>query len=97
MKTPNKIKEEKIKFKQGDIVLIDWLDAFGRGTWENWDTIRKGFKEYIVCELVGFYVAEDKNFYCLTMGITTDPGSMPFLKVEFIPKGAVIKIVKLKN
>ena len=91
-------KERKgIKFKQGSIVLIDWLDAFGRGTWENWDTIERGFREHPVCESVGFYMAEDKNFYCITMGIQTDPNSKPFLKVEFIPKEAIIKIVKLKN
>lgn len=90
-------KQKKLKFKQGDIVLIDWLDAFGRGTWENWNTIEKGFKEHIVCEAVGFYAKEDKNFYCITMGIQTSPDSKPFLKVEFIPKGSVLEIKKLKH
>jgi len=89
--------KERPKFKQGNIVLIDWLDAFGRGTWEDWGTIERGFKEHIVCEAVGFYATEDKNFYCITMGIQTDPNSRPFLKVEFIPKGAVVKMVKLKD
>ena len=88
---------KKIKLKTGDIVIIDWLDAFGRGTWEDWSTIERGLKEYIVCQAVGFYATEDKNFYVLTMGIQSDPHSKPFLKVEFIPKGAVIKIEKIKK
>jgi len=90
-------KGKKPKFKPGDIVLIDWLDAFGRGSWEDWNMIERGFKEHIVCKAVGFYVTEDKNFYCISMGIQNHPDSRPFLKVEFIPKGAVMKIVRLRK
>ena len=84
------------KLKQGDIVKLTWLDAFGRGTWENWDTISNGLKNHIVCEVVGYYATEDKNFYVLSMGIQTDPNSNPFLKIEFIPKGSVTDIKKLE-
>ena len=88
---------KKIKLKQGDIIKITWLDAFGRGTWENWDTIEDGLKNHITCELVGYYATEDKNYYVLSMGIQDDPYSRTFLKVEFIPKGSVLDIKKLLN
>ena len=81
--------------KQGDIVKLTWLDAFGKSTWEDWNTIEDGLKNHIICEIVGYYVKEDKNYYVLSMGIQTDPNSKPFLKIEYIPKGAVIKINKL--
>jgi len=87
---------KKKKFKQGDMLKLTWLDAFGRGTWEDWNTIEDGLKNYIICEMIGFYATEDKNFYVLSMGIQNDPYSRPFLKVEFIPKGSVINIKKLK-
>ena len=45
---------------------------------------------------MGYYITEDKNFYVLSMGIQDDLNSRPFLKVEFIPKGSVINMKKLK-
>lgn len=89
--------KKKPKLKQGNIIRITWLDAFGRGTWEDWNTVEDGLKNHIVCELVGYYATEDKNFYVLSMGIQTDPNSRPFLKMEFVPKGAVIQIEKLRD
>ena len=85
-----------MKLKGGDIVKITWLDAFGRGTWEDWDTIDDGLKNHITCEIVGYYATEDKNYYVLSMGINDDTNTRPFLKVEFIPKGSVINIKKLR-
>ena len=88
--------KKKLKIKQGDIIKITWLDAFGRGTWNNWDVIEEGLKNHIFCEIVGYYATEDKNFYVISMGIQNDPDSTPFLHLEFIPKGCVLEIKKLK-
>ncbi len=85
------------KEKQGEIVLITFLDAFGRGSWNRWEDIERGLKNHIICEIVGYYTTEDKNFIVLSMGIQTDPNSSPFLHLEFIPKGAIIRIEKLKG
>lgn len=83
------------KIKQGDIVRITFLDAFGRGAWNNWQHIKEGLKNHIVAEIVGYYTTEDKNFIVLSMGIQTDPNSNPFLHLEFIPKGAITEIKKI--
>lgn len=84
------------KIKQGDIVLITWLDAFGKGAWHNWQSIEMGLKNHIIAEIVGYYATEDKNFIVLSMGIQTDPNSAPFLHLEFIPKGCIVDIKKIK-
>ena len=84
------------KIKQGDIVKITFLDAFGRGSWNNWQAIEKGLKEYIIAEIVGYYTTEDKNFVVLSMGIQNDPLANPFLHLEFLPRGSIIEIKKIK-
>jgi hypothetical protein len=84
------------KMKQGDIVKITFLDAFGKGSWNDWPMIEEGLKNHIVAEIVGYYTTEDKNFTVLSMGIQTDPLARPFLHLEFIPKGAITEIKKLK-
>ena len=84
------------KIKEGQIVKIEFLDAFGRGNWNNWQDIGKGLKEHLIAEIVGYYATEDKNFVVLSMGIQTSPDAKPFLHLEFIPKGAITEIKKLK-
>ena len=86
-----------MKIKQGEIIKIEFLDAFGRGSWNNWQSVEKGLKEHIVAEIVGYYTTQDKSFIVLSMGIQTDPLSNPFLHLEFIPKGAITEIQKLKG
>jgi hypothetical protein len=61
------------------------------------EDVEFGLKNHIVAEIVGYYTKEDKNFIVLSMGIQTDPYSAPFLHLEFIPKGAITEIKKLKN
>ena len=80
-----------MKVKQGEIVKLIWLDAFGRGSWHDMDDVESGLKNHIVCEIVGYYIKEDKNFVVLAMGLQSDPHSTPFLHLEFIPKGAIIQ------
>ena len=80
------------KPNQGDIVLITFLDAFGRGSWNCWANIEAGLKNHILCEIVGYYTTEDENFVVLSMGIQNDPNANPFLHLEFIPKGAIKSI-----
>jgi len=84
------------KVKQGDIVRITFLDAFGRGSWNRWEDIDRGLKNHIIAEIVGYYTKEDKNFIVLSMGIQTSPDSAPFLHLEFVPRGSIIEIKKLK-
>ena len=86
----------KKKGKIGELVLITWLDAFGRGGWNDTHDVEHGLQEYIKAEIVGYLVKEDKNFYVLSMGLQDDPTAKPFLHLEFIPKGCVIDIKRLK-
>ena len=90
------MKKEIKEIKQDDIIKITFLDAFGRGNWNRWEDINKGLNGYIVAEIVGYYATEDKNFIVLSMGIQTDLNSAPFLHLEFIPRGSIIEIKKLK-
>ena len=83
------------KPKIGNKVLITFLDAFGRGSWNGIENVEEGLKNYIVCEIIGYFIREDKNFIVLSMGIQDDPNSLPFLHLEFIPKGAITEIKKL--
>lgn len=84
-----------MKIKQGAIIRITFLDAFGRGSWNRVEDLEDGLKNHIIVEVVGYYLKEDKNFVVLSMGIHSDPNSAPFLRLEFIPKGAITKINKL--
>ena len=81
--------------KPGDIILMIWLDAFGRGSWNNSRDVEEGLKHHILAHIVGYFLREDKNFVVLSMGLQDDPNSTPFLHLEFIPRGAVVKIEKL--
>ena len=82
--------------KLGNIVKLTWLDAFGRGSWNDIKDVEEGLKNHIVCEIVGYYIKKDKIFVVLSMGAQFDPHSVPFLHLEFIPKGAVVEIRLLK-
>ena len=84
------------KLKIGQKVLLVWYDAFGRGGWNDNHDVEKGLKEYIKAEIVGDIIKEDKNFYVLAMGVQDDPTAKPFLHLEFIPKGCVIDIKRLR-
>ena len=88
--------KKKDKLKRGDIVKLVWLDAFGRGSWNTMEEVNDGLKNHIVCEIVGYYVKQDENFMVLSMGNQDDPYSVPFLHLEFIPRGAIKEIKKLK-
>lgn len=90
------MKKNKKQLKQGDIVKITFLDAFGRGSWNKWEDIERGLNNHIIAEIVGYYTTEDKNFIVLSMGIQTDPNASPFLHLEFIPRGAIVEIKRLK-
>jgi len=81
--------------KIGNVIKLSFLDAFGRGSWNGVDDVNRGFKEHIIAEIVGYYLKSDENFIVLSMGTQNDPASKPFLHLEFIPKGAVIKIKKI--
>ena len=81
--------------KPGDIILMIWLDAFGRGSWNNSRDVEEGLKHYITARIVGYFLREDKNFVVLSMGLQDDPNAASFLHLEFIPRGAVVKIKKL--
>ena len=81
--------------KPGDIILMIWLDAFGRGSWNNSRDVEEGLKHHITARIVGYFLREDKNFVVLSMGLQDDPNAAPFLHLEFIPRGAVVKIKKL--
>ena len=98
MKSPvthnNKMKLSELKL--GDVVKLTWLDAFGKGSWNDIRDVEEGLKNHIVCEIVGYYIKKDKNFVVLSMGAQFDPHSVPFLHLEFIPKGAVVEIRLLK-
>ena len=83
------------KLKHGDKVQLIWLDAFGRGSWNTCLDVEEGLKHHITCEIIGYFLTQDKNFIVLSMGLQNDPNSRPFLHLEFIPRGAVIKIRKL--
>ena len=82
--------------KLGDIVKLTWLDAFGKGSWNDIGDVEEGLKNHIVCEIVGYYIKKDKNFVVLSMGAQFDPLSTPFLHLEFIPRGAIVEAKKLK-
>jgi len=84
-----------MKKEKGQLVKLIWLDAFGRGSWNDIQDVENGLKNHIVCEIVGYLIASDKNFVVLAMGLQNDPHSTPFLHLEFIPKGAITKISKL--
>jgi hypothetical protein len=85
-----------MKPKQGDIIKITWLDAFGRGAWNSMEDVDLGLENYITVETVGYYIKEDVNFLVISLGKQSDPHSTPFLHLEFIPNGAIIDIEKLK-
>lgn len=82
--------------KVGDKILITFLDAFGRGAWNTLEDVDEGLENHIICEIVGYFIKENKNFIVLSMGIQDNPNSYPFLHLEFIPKGTITKIRKLK-
>ena len=84
-----------MKLKEGDKIQITWLDAFGKSAWNSEEDIEDGLKDYIKCEIIGYFIKEDKNFIVLSMGIQNDPNSMPFLHLEFMPKGCIVNIKKL--
>jgi len=81
--------------KSGDIILLTWLDAFGRGSWNSVVDVEEGLKHHITAQIVGYFIREDKNFIVLSMGLQNNPDATPFLHLEFIPRGSVIKIKKL--
>ena len=81
--------------KQGDIIKMTWLDAFGRGSWNGVKDVEDGLKNFITVDIVGYFIKEDKNFIVLSMGGQNDPYSTPFLHLEFIPSSCVTKIEKL--
>ena len=85
----------KKKIKQGDRIVISFLDAFGRGAWNNWKDVDLGLKNHIFCKIIGYYITEDKNYLVLSMGFQTDPNANPFLHLEFIPIGAITEIKKI--
>jgi len=53
------------KIKEGEIVKLIWLDAFGRGSWNNINDVEQGIKNHITCEIVGYYIKEAKNSWAL--------------------------------
>ena len=86
---------KKYKPKQGDKILLNWLDAFGRGAWCSVEDVEGGLDNPIECEIIGYFIKENKDFIVLSMGLQNDPHSAPFLHLEFIPKGAVKNIKKI--
>lgn len=86
----------EIKIKEGEIVELTWFDAFGRGSWCATGDVMNGLYHPVECLIIGYFIKEDKNFYVLSMGLQHDPQDAPFLHLEFIPKGCVTKIKKLK-
>ena len=92
----NETIKSKRKIKQGDRIVITFLDAFGRGSWNDLQDVESGFQHHITCEITGYYIAKDKNYLVLSMGFQTLPQSKPFLHLEFIPVGA-IQSIKITN
>ena len=87
--------KKNMELTKGNKIQITWLDAFGRGSWNTHEDVEDGLKNYIKCEIVGYFVKKDKNFIVLSMGIQNDPNSIPFLCIEFIPIGCIVNIKKL--
>ena len=84
-----------MKLKQGDMIKIIWLDAFNIGGWNSIKDVEHQLENYIKCEIIGYYIKEDKNFMVLAMGLQDDLDSLPFLHLEFIPKKSILEIDNL--
>jgi len=85
-----------MKLKRGSKVLINWLDAFGRGAWCSVADVERGLENPIECEIVGYFLKQNNDFIVLSMGLQNDTNSAPFLHLEFIPKGAIKNIKTIK-
>ena len=74
---------------------IWWIDTIGYNGWYDEDTLKKqmkGIANYM--ETIGFYVCEDKNFYCMAMLLNREMET--FGHIQYIPIGCVKRIKKLK-
>jgi hypothetical protein len=77
------------KMKQGDIIEVEWRDAYdpARGsTWySNLDT-----KDDLICHSVGYFAHRDKRYLTITGDTNNGPQAGRSLR---IPIGMILKIV----
>jgi hypothetical protein len=81
-----------MKLKQGQILLIDWVDSSSDHGWLHRSECHASICR---CQSVGFLVEQDENAYCLALSRAADNGFKPFCDLISIPKVAVKNIIKL--
>lgn len=80
----------KTKLKLGDVVQVDWGDAWSRNGWQDTPT-EKDTKGFNVTQCATF-VKENKHGILLTLGIAVDG---QYSGLFFIPRGMILKVNKL--
>lgn len=97
------------ELKEGEIVLITFMDFFAEKSWLYDTNTKKGLKGNVVCKVVGYYTGKfwmnGNHFIVISMGIHDDIGKplepgvyyFKYLKLVFIPEVAIKEIKILKN
>lgn len=80
------------KFKQGDIVLIKWVDSFASGRWYNDTELDSWQKVEVICKSVGyFYKATKKSVILYQNKSDTERGNLTNIPIGAIRKSKLIK------
>lgn len=85
-----------MKLIKGEKYSIEWFDAFGEGFWDDEKGVKKTLEAKIEIETLGFFVMENERYIAIAQVRSYLNTQMPFLRVEYIPKGCVKSIKKLK-
>lgn len=85
------------KFKKGDKLEIWWQDTFGfNGWWEEEDLDKKTKEMDFFIRSTGLFIKEDKGWILLAMHENPHNSFAPWGHVDWIPKGCIKKIKKVK-
>jgi hypothetical protein len=81
----------KIKLREGDLVTVTWLDAFGctHIAWLECDEVDMK-AEYSV-ESCGYYVGQSKKYLVLA----GDMAEAAYGRVFYIPLGMIVKVQRI--
>ena len=80
------------KLKNGDIVLIKWIDSYSSARWLTEDEVKHWITGLTPCISIGIVFTVDKNFVTLYSDQAPDEKG----RIMSIPRGVIRKIKRLK-